>query len=77
MYFIAAQYYICGKRYGMSQEKKTYIEVRCPSCGKFVGIRILELSGTLRYSLRCKNCKQISTVELSDIKVLEATETKE
>jgi len=52
----------------VEMEKPTYYRVCCPNCGKFLKVRILELRGTLRYSLYCTSCKQSSVVELSDIK---------
>jgi len=40
----------------------------CPLCGKAANVRIRHLEGTLRYSLRCRNCKQESEIEIRDIR---------
>lgn len=43
-------------------EKETYTKVVCPQCGKALAVRILELQGRLRYSVRCPECKKVSEV---------------
>jgi len=58
-----------------TMEKPTYYRVCCPNCGKFLKVRILELRGTLRYSLYCTSCKRSSVVELSDIKASDQAAT--
>lgn len=47
-----------------SQESK-FIKVVCPRCGKAIPMRILSLEGTLRYSIHCRQCKEMSIVELN------------
>lgn len=53
----------------MKNERKDrrYRKVVCPMCGKAFPVRILELNGTLRYSLRCKECGGESEIEIKDI----------
>ena len=53
------------------KEDRSYYRVCCPNCGKYMKVRILELEGTLRLSMRCPSCKQESTLELKDIKAAE------
>lgn len=52
----------------MNEVKKEteYIKVACPCCGKALPMRILDLKGTLRYSVKCRNCKQESEVEIKN-----------
>lgn len=51
----------------MTEEKLTrYIKVACPRCGKALPLRILELKGSLRYSILCRNCKETSEVEIKN-----------
>lgn len=50
------------------KESPAYYRVCCPNCGKYMKVRILDLEGTVRLSLRCPSCKQDSTLELKDIK---------
>ncbi|MEZ3418354.1 MAG: hypothetical protein K1V99_03155 [Bacteroidales bacterium] len=55
----------------MKNERKDrrYRKVVCPMCGKAFPVRILELNGTLRYSLRCKECGGESNRVLETIRV--------
>lgn len=48
-----------------NEEKGT--QVRCPLCGKTFPVRVKELRGTLRLSVRCPHCKRISEIALQDI----------
>ena len=44
------------------------VKIRCPQCGKATNVSIKHLEGTLRYSLRCRSCKQVSEVVIKDIR---------
>lgn len=44
------------------------IKVACPLCGKALPLRIVRLEGRLRYTILCKGCKQLSEVEIKDIR---------
>lgn len=46
------------------KDEKSYTKVVCPCCGKAFSVRILELHGKLRMSLRCPDCKRISEVSV-------------
>lgn len=48
----------------MDKDSRKYTKVVCPRCGKAIPVRILDLHGSLRYSISCKNCKEISEVEI-------------
>lgn len=43
------------------------VQVRCPLCGKAFPVRVNELKGSLRLSVRCPHCKRISEIALQDI----------
>ena len=43
------------------------VQVRCPLCGKMIPVRVKELRGMLRLSVRCPQCKRVSNIELQDI----------
>ncbi|MBO4924512.1 MAG: hypothetical protein J5382_10380 [Bacteroidales bacterium] len=43
------------------------VQVRCPLCGKTIPVRVDELRGNLRLSIRCPQCKRVSNIELQDI----------
>lgn len=47
------------------KEDIAYIKVVCPQCGKTFPIRILAITGRLRYSIRCTDCKKMSEVEIN------------
>lgn len=51
----------------MREKEKRIRKIVCPICGKATNVAILHLNGTLRYSLRCRSCKQESEVEVRDI----------
>ena len=53
------------------EEKAKYYKVRCPNCGHFFNVCILELAGSIRLSVFCPDCKRASTIELQDIKASE------
>lgn len=44
------------------------VQVVCPRCRKQFPVRVQELSGTIRLSVRCPNCKKVSEIILQDIK---------
>lgn len=49
-------------------EEKKYTKIVCPRCGKAFPVRIISLNGTLRYSVRCPECKKVSEITIeSDI----------
>lgn len=48
-------------------DKEKYTKIACPRCGKPLPIRIIELKGKLRYSIKCKACGKISEVEIENI----------
>lgn len=52
----------------MKVNEKKMRKIVCPVCGKATNVAIWYLEGTLRYSLRCRSCKQESEVEIRDIK---------
>jgi len=47
-------------------EDRNFIKVVCPRCGKALPMRILAIEGSLRYSIRCTECKKVSEVEISE-----------
>lgn len=44
------------------------VKVACPLCGKALPLRIVSLQGRLRCTILCKSCKQLSEVEIKDIR---------
>lgn len=44
------------------------VQITCPLCKKPLPVRVQELEGKVRVSVRCPNCKQISEIALQDIK---------
>lgn len=44
------------------------VQISCPLCGKKIPVRVQELSGKLRLSVRCPNCKRVSEIQLQDIR---------
>ena len=44
------------------------VQINCPLCKKPFPVRVQELSGRLRLSVRCPNCKRISEISLQDIR---------
>jgi len=44
------------------------VQINCPLCGKRFPVRVQELSGKIRLSVRCPNCKRVSEIQLQDIK---------
>ena len=48
------------------------VQVRCPLCGKMIPVRVMELRGSLRLSIRCPQCKRVSSLELKDISATSA-----
>ena len=44
------------------------VQVACPRCRKQFPVRVQELSGTIRLSVRCPNCKKVIEIILQDIK---------
>ncbi|MBR4757519.1 MAG: hypothetical protein IK084_01785 [Bacteroidaceae bacterium] len=40
------------------------VQINCPLCKKSFPVRVQELSGTLRLSVRCPHCKRTSEVFL-------------
>jgi len=55
----------------MDREKPTYYRLCCPNCGKFTRVRILSLEGKAKISMKCRDCGQVSIIELQDIKASE------
>lgn len=51
----------------MTENADKGIQVRCPLCGKTFPVRVKELKGVLRLSVRCPQCKRVSSLELQDI----------
>lgn len=43
------------------------VQINCPLCKKPFPVRVQELSGRLRLSVRCPHCKRISEIALQDI----------
>lgn len=52
----------------MKESEKRYRKIVCPVCGKATNVAIQFLDGTLRYTLRCRSCKQESEVTVKDIR---------
>ena len=44
------------------------VQIACPRCRKQFPVRVKELSGELRISVRCPNCKRVSEIILQDIR---------
>ena len=55
------------KAKAMAEREENGVQVRCPLCGKAFPVRVNELKGTLRLSVRCPQCKRISEIVLQDI----------
>lgn len=51
----------------MDAKEKKAVQIHCPTCGKSFPVRVDELQGRLRLSVRCPHCKRIGTIELQDI----------
>ena len=47
------------------------VQVRCPLCGKAIPVRVKSLVGRLTLSIRCPQCKRVSSIELQDISAAE------
>ncbi len=43
------------------------VQINCPLCKKPFPVRVQELTGRLRLSVRCPHCKRISEIALQDI----------
>ncbi len=43
-----------------------FTKIACPQCGKPFPVRIIQLNGRLRYSIRCKSCGKISEIEIEN-----------
>ena len=56
----------------MPENEEKGVQVRCPLCGKTFPVRVKELKGVLRLSVRCPQCKRVSSLELQDINALSA-----
>jgi transcription elongation factor Elf1 len=52
----------------MEKKEKKVRKIVCPVCGKATNVSIISLDGTLRYSLRCRSCKEESEVEIKNIR---------
>lgn len=52
----------------MEKKEKKVRKIVCPVCGKATNVSIIGLDGTLRYSLRCRSCKEESEVEIKNIR---------
>lgn len=52
----------------MERNEQKLRKIVCPVCGKATNVGILKLDGVLRYSLKCRSCKQVSEVEIKDIR---------
>lgn len=48
----------------MEIKEKRIRKIVCPQCGKATNVSIEHLEGELRYSLRCRSCKQVSEVTI-------------
>ena len=44
------------------------VQINCPLCKKPFPVRVQELVGSLRLSVRCPHCKRISEITLRDIR---------
>lgn len=44
------------------------VQIICPLCKKSFPIRVQELVGKIRFSVRCPHCKRISEIALQDIR---------
>jgi transcription elongation factor Elf1 len=52
----------------MKEYEQKLRKIVCPICGKATNVGILKLDGVIRYSLKCRNCKKVSEVEIRDIR---------
>lgn len=52
------------------EDNKKGVQVHCPLCGKTFPVRVDTLKGKLRLSVRCPQCKRVSSLELQDINAL-------
>lgn len=44
------------------------VQVSCPYCGKTLPVRVQELEGRLRLSVRCPHCKRVGEMSIQDIR---------
>jgi transcription elongation factor Elf1 len=51
----------------MEKKEQKLRKIICPRCGKATNVGIIKLDGVLRYSLKCRACKEVSEVEIKDI----------
>ena len=51
----------------MEKKEQKLRKIVCPVCGKATNVGIIRLDGVIRYSLKCRSCKNISEVEIKDI----------
>lgn len=51
----------------MEKKERKVRKIVCPICGKATNVSIVHLEGILRYSLRCRSCKEESEVEIKNI----------
>lgn len=47
--------------------EKKGVQINCPLCKKPFPVRVQNLDGRLRLSVRCPHCKRISEIVLQDI----------
>ena len=48
--------------------EKKGVQISCPRCKKTFPVRVQELVGSVRISVRCPHCKCISEIALKDIR---------
>lgn len=58
-----------------SAEKKG-VQINCPLCKKPFPVRVQELSGKVRLSVRCPHCKRISEITLLDTQIAPGAHTE-
>lgn len=52
----------------MEKKEKKVRKIVCPACGKATNVSIIQLDGELRFSLRCRSCKEESEIVLKNIR---------
>lgn len=45
-----------------------YTKVVCPQCGKILPVRILDLNGRIKFSVKCRSCGKVSEIAIEDSK---------
>ena len=48
------------------KEHIKFTKIACPQCGRPFPVRILDLKGKIRFSVKCKSCGKVSEIAIGD-----------